>query len=80
MGVRGQLAKLLLDGAKADPLEDWVPLATDPNFTARWCCIEVLREHFPDAPPLDYAYFPEDVVKKAEPILVWYQRKKGLSD
>jgi hypothetical protein len=31
MGVRGQLALVLEAGARGDPLDDWIPLATDPN-------------------------------------------------
>jgi hypothetical protein len=76
MGVRGHLAELLLNGAEADPLDGWVPLAKDPHWTARWRVAKVLREHYPDAPLLDYAFLPEDVEKKAEPILDWYQQKK----
>jgi serine protease AprX len=77
MGVRGQLAKMLLGGAEADSLDDWVPLAKDPNWSARWCVVEVLREHYPDAPRLEYAIVPEDIEKKAEPIFSWYRQRKG---
>ena len=76
MGVRGQLATSLLHGAEADSLDDWVPLAKDPNWSARWCVIKVLREHYPDAPLLDHAFLPEDVEKKAEPIFSWYRQRK----
>jgi len=38
--------------------------------------VKVLREHYPDAPPLGHAFLPEDVEKKAEPILDWYRKKK----
>jgi serine protease AprX len=76
MGVRGQLAELLLSGAGADKLDDWIPLVTDPNWTARWCVLKVLREHYPDAPGTEYAFLPEDVEKKAELILDWYQKRK----
>ena len=76
MGVRGQLANVLLAGAKADPLDDWIPLATDPNWTARWCAAKVLRDHHPDAPRLDYAFLPEEIEKKAQPVLDWYRKKK----
>ena len=77
MGVRGQLAIMLLDGAEVDSLDDWVPLAKDPNWSARWCVVKVLREHYPDAPLLDHAFVPEDVEKKAEPIFSWYRQTKG---
>ena len=63
--------------ARADPLDDWVPLATDPNWTVRWWVAKVLREHHPDAPRLDYAFLREDVETKAEPILAWYRRKRA---
>jgi serine protease AprX len=76
MGVRGLLAEVLLAGAKADPLDDWIPLATDPNWSARWCVVEVLREHYPAAPRLDYAVFPEEIEKKAQPVLDWYRKRK----
>lgn len=75
MGVRGQFALLLLDGAGADRLGDWVALAKDPNWTARWCVAKVLRQHHPDAPPLDLAFLPEDVETKAEPVFTWYRKK-----
>jgi HEAT repeat protein len=55
MGVRGQLALVLLAGAKGDSLDDWIPLATDPNWSARWCVAWVLRYHDPDAPRLGSA-------------------------
>jgi serine protease AprX len=77
MGVRGQLAIMLLGGAEADSLEEWVPLANDPNWSARWCVVKVLREHFPDAPLLYHAFVPEDIEKKAEPIFSWYRQRKG---
>ena len=77
MGVRGQLATMLLGGAEADSLDEWVPLAKDPNWSARWCVVKVLREHYPDAPLLDHAFVPEDVEKKAEPIFSWYRQRKG---
>jgi serine protease AprX len=77
MGARGQLAELLENGAQDDALDDWVMLAKDPNWTARSCVVKVLREHYPDAPLLDYAFLPEDVDKKAEPILDWYRKKKS---
>jgi serine protease AprX len=76
MGVRGQLADVLLTGAKGDSLDDWIPLATDPNWTARWCVARVLRDHHPDAPRLDYALLPEEIEKKAKPVLAWYRRGK----
>jgi hypothetical protein len=37
----------------------------------------VLRDHHPDAPRLDYAFLPEEIEKKAEPVLAWYRRVKG---
>ena len=77
MGVRGQLATMLLGGAEADSLDEWVPLAKDTNWSARWCVVKVLREHYPDAPLLDHAFVPEDVEKKAEPIFSWYHQRKG---
>jgi serine protease AprX len=76
-GVRGQLTVLLLDGAEADRLDDWVPLITDPNWTVRWCVGKILGRHYPDAPPIDYAFLPEEVEKKAEPILTWYRGRKS---
>jgi serine protease AprX len=76
MGVRGQLAFVLLAGARADPLDDWIPLVTDPNWSARWCAANVLRDHHPDAPRLDYAFLPEEIDKKAEPVLDWYRKRK----
>jgi len=76
MGVRGKLALVLLVGAMADPLDDWIPLATDPNWTARWCAVEVLRDHYPAAPRLDYAVFPEEIEEKARPVLDWYRTRK----
>jgi serine protease AprX len=76
MGVRGQLALVLLAGAKGDSLDDWIPLATDPNWTARWCAAKVLRDHHPDAPRLDYAIVPEEIEKKAQPVLDWYRKRK----
>jgi serine protease AprX len=76
MGVRGLLAEVLLAGARADPLDDWIPLATDPNWSARWCAVEVLRDHYPAAPRLDYAVFPEEIEKKAQPVLDWYRKRK----
>ena len=78
MGVRGQLAKLLVSGAGADQLKDWISLAKDPNWSARWCVVEVLKKHYPDAPRFDYAFIPEDVERKAKPILDWYQEKGGF--
>lgn len=78
MGVRGQLATMLLGGAERDSLDDWVPLAKDPNFSARWCVIKVLREHYPDAPRLDQAFLPEDIEKKAEPVFSWYRRRRSV--
>lgn len=77
MGVRGQMAELLLSDAGADPLDNWISLAKDPNWTARWCLVAMLKKHHLDAPRLDYAFVPEDVEKKAEPILDWYRKKKG---
>jgi HEAT repeat protein len=77
MGVRGHLAIMLLDGADADSLDDWVPLAKDPNWSARWCAIKVLRKHYPDAPRLEYAFVPEDIDKKAESLFSWYRRRNG---
>lgn len=76
MGVRGLLAVVLLAGAKADPLDDWIPLATDPNWSARWCTSAVLRQYHPAAPRLDYAFLPEEIEKKAQPVLDWYQKRK----
>jgi hypothetical protein len=78
MGVRGKLAELLVCGAEADPLGDWISLAKDPNWTARWCLVAVLKKHYPDAPRLSYAFTPEEVERKAEPILNWYEEKKGF--
>ncbi len=75
--MRGQLAELLVSGAEADQLHDWISLAKDSNWTARWWLVAVLREHYPDAPQLDHALPPEDVENKAEPILPWYEEKKG---
>jgi len=77
LGVRGQLAVLLLDGAESDPPDDWVPLAKDPNWTVRWCVIKVLREHYPDAPRLEHAFLPEDIDRNAQPILAWYRRREA---
>lgn len=77
MGVRGQLAELLVSGAEADQLHDWISLAKDPNWTARWCLVAVLKKHYPDAPRLDHALIPENIDKKAKPILDWYQEKRG---
>ena len=76
MGVRGLLAWVLLAGARADPLDDWIPLVTDPNWSARWCAAKVLRDHHPTAPRLDYAVFPEEIEKKAQPVLDWYRKRK----
>jgi serine protease AprX len=76
MGVRGKLANLLLAGAKGDPLDDWIPLVTDPNWSARWCAAKVLRDHHPAAPRLDYAVLPEEIEKKAQPVLDWYRKRK----
>ena len=76
MGVRGLLADVLLAGARADPLDDWIPLATDPNWTARWCAAKVLGDHHPAAPRLDYAFLPEEIEKKAQPVLDWYRKRK----
>jgi hypothetical protein len=76
MGVRGKLAFVLLAGGKADPLDDWIPLVTDPNWSARWCAAKVLRDHHPDAPRLDYAFLPEEIEKKAQPVLDWYRKRK----
>lgn len=77
LGVRGQLALLLLEGAGADRLDDWVPLIGDPNWTVRWCVGKVLGRHYPDAPPMDSAFLPEEVEKKAEPLLAWYRGRRG---
>lgn len=74
MGVRGHLALLLLDGADADELDDWIALVADPNWTARWCAAKVLRDRWPEAPRLDYTFLPEDVARKAEPVLDWYRK------
>jgi serine protease AprX len=76
MGVRGKLALVLQPGAKADPLDDWIPLVTDPNWSARWSAAKVLRDHHPDAPRLDYAFLPEEIEKKALPVLGWYRKRK----
>ena len=49
MGVRGQLAFVLLAGARADPLDDWIPLR--PTRTGRRggvrprCCGIIIRLH-----------------------------------
>lgn len=76
MGVRGLLAVVLLAGARVDPLDDWIPLVTDPNWTARWCAAKVLRDYHPAAPRLDYAVFPEEIETKAQPVLDWYRKRK----
>jgi serine protease AprX len=76
MGVRGQLANVLLAGGKADPLDDWIALVADPNWSARWCAAKVLRDHHPAAPRLEYALFPEEIEKKAQPVLDWYRKTK----
>jgi len=76
MGVRGLLAVVLLAGARGDPLDDWIPLVTDPNWTARWCAAKVLRDHYPAAPRLDFAAFPEEIEKKARPVLDWYRKSE----
>ncbi len=77
MGVRGQLAILLSDGAGADHLDDWIGLAEDPNWTARWCLSKILRENYPDAPALDPAFVPGDIGKKAALILAWYRDRQA---
>ena len=74
--MRGQLATLLLGGAEADTLDEWIPLARIPNWSTRWCLVEVLRDIYPDA-LAQHAFVPEDVEKKAEPISSWYRRRKG---
>ena len=79
MGVRGQLANVLLASAKGDSLDDWIPLATDSNWTARWCAAKMRRDHHPDAPRLDYAFLPEEIEKKAQPVLDWYRMRKQSS-
>jgi serine protease AprX len=76
MGVRGVLANVLLAGARVDPLDDWIPLVTDPNWTARWCAAKVLRDHHPAAPRLNYALLPEEIEEKAQPVLDWYRKRK----
>ncbi|WP_406697006.1 S8 family serine peptidase [Singulisphaera sp. Ch08] len=75
MGVRGNLALLLLSGAGEDRLDDWIPLATDPNWTSRWCLVKMLKVHHPDAPHLEHALIPEDIETLAKPILDWYAEK-----
>lgn len=76
LGVRGQLALVLLAGAGADPLDDWISLVTDPNWTARQCAAQVLRDHHPDAPRLEYVWLTEEIEKKAQPVLDWYRKRK----
>jgi serine protease AprX len=76
MGVRGQLANVLGAGAKGDSLDDWIPLVTDPNWSARWWAAKVLRDHHSDAPRLEYTLIPEEIEKKAQPILDWYRKSK----
>ncbi len=71
-GVRGQLAILLLGGAGGDSLDDWIMLAEDPNWSARWCLVKVLRDHHPEAPHLDFAFNDAEIARKAEPLLTWY--------
>ena len=76
MGVRGVLATVLLAGATGDPLDDWIALVTDPNWTARWCAGKVLRDRHPEAPRLDHALLPEEIEEKARPVLDWYRTRK----
>jgi hypothetical protein len=78
MRVRGKLASVLLAGASADSLDDWIPLVSDPNWSARWCAAKVLRDHHPDAPRLDYALLPEEIEEKAQPVLDWYRKEKAI--
>ena len=78
MGVRGVLASVLLAGARGDPLDDWIPLVTDPNWSARWCAAKVLRDHHPAAPRLDHALLPEEIEEKARPVLDWYGHRPQI--
>ena len=75
VGVRGQLVSVLLAGAKGDSLDDWIP-RDRPELDSAVVWAKVLRDHHPDAPRLDYAFVPEEIEKKAQPVLDWYRKKK----
>ncbi|MFE6076380.1 S8 family serine peptidase [Paenibacillus sp. NPDC057886] len=70
-GVRGWYTYGLLTDAGKDEFTMWIPLATDINWSVRWCVSEYLAK-FPDLyPQLEKTHDPDSVETKAFIILDW---------
>jgi serine protease AprX len=72
-GVRGWWTYSLLQDAKKDELDLWIPWIHDMNWSVRWCVSEFLKK-YPEFPALEKTHDPALIEDMAAPVLEWHRR------